>query len=177
MSYLAEKRYLDRRTDRIKLNALWQDADPLPKRHRTFQSFKASFGCVNHYEFEIADCSIVVDVKYAFRHFNQNTYNEKRSHINGTLLSTLHDPILIIRDTYKNQPVITFYKTFKTKDNLFHIVMFKAYKQENGKYYFKTIFDIDDNLGKVRKIIKTLDMKTIYFKYTEGNGNQARILD
>ena len=71
MSYLAEKRYLDRRTDRIKLNALWQDADPLPKRHRTFQSFKASFGCVNHYEFEIADCSIVVDVKYAFRHFNQ----------------------------------------------------------------------------------------------------------
>jgi hypothetical protein len=171
MSYLAEKRYLDRRTDRVKLNILWNDADPLPKRHRTFQSFKTSFGNVNYYEFEIGGCFIVVDVKYAFRHFNQNTYNEKRSHINGTLLPTLHDPILIVRDTYENQSVITFYKTFRTKNDLYHIVMFKAYKEDNGKYYFRTIFNLDDNLGKVKKIIKALDMKTIYFKYTEGNGS------
>ena len=44
-------------------------------------------------------------------------------------------------------------------------------KQENGKYYFKTIFNVDDNLGKVKKVIKALDMRTIYFKYTEGNGS------
>ena len=49
--------------------------------------------------------------------------------------------------------------------------MFKVYKQENGKYYFKTIFDVDDNFVKAKKMIKTLDMKTIYFKCTEGNGS------
>ncbi len=171
MSFWAEKRYIDPRTDRIKLNILWNDADPLPRRHRTFTSFKASFGNTNYYEYKIAGCFIVVDLKYAFRHFNQNTYNEMRSNINGTLLPTLLDPILIVRDTYENQSVITFYKTFKTKNDLYHIVMFKAYKQENGKYYFKTIFNVDDNLGKVKKVIKALDMRTIYFKYTEGNGS------
>ena len=171
MSYLSQKRYINARDDRIKTNVLWNDADSLPQRHRTFKSFKASFGNVNHYEMEIAGCFIVIDVKYAFNHFTKNTYNDTRSHINGTLLATLHDPILIVRDTYENEPIITFYKTFKTKNNLYHIVMFKAYKKENGKYYFKTIYDVDNNLNKVKKIIKALDRNTIYFKYTEGNGS------
>jgi len=171
MSYLSQKRYINARDDRIKTNVLWNDADSLPPRHRTFKSFKASFGNVNHYEMEIAGCFIVIDLKYAFNHFTNNTYNDTRSHINGTLLATLHDPILIVRDTYENESIITFYKTFKTKNDLYHIVMFKAYKKENGKYYFKTIYDVDNNLNKVKKIIKALDRNTIYFKYTEGNGS------
>jgi hypothetical protein len=171
MSYLSEKRYINARDGRIKTNVLWNDADSLPQRHRTLKSFKASFGNVNHYEFEIAGCFIVVNIKYAFNHFTKNTYNDTRSHINGTLLATLNDPIMIIRDRYENQSTITFYKTFKTQNDLYHIVMFKAYKQENGKYYFKTIYNVDDNLQKVKKIIKALDRNTLYFKYTEGNGS------
>ena len=170
MSYLAQKRYINPRDGRIKTNILWNDADSLPPRHRDFRSFKTSFGNVNHYEFEIAGCFIVVDVKYAFAHFNQNTYNDQRGHINATLLKTIQDPILIIRDTYENNPIITFYKAFKTKNDLFHIVMFKAFKQENGKYYFKTIYDVG-SLHKVDRIIKALDRNTLYFKYTEGNGS------
>ena len=170
MSYLAQKRYINPRDGRIKTNVLWNDADSLPQRHRNFKSFKASFGGVNHYEFEILGCFVVVDVKYAFEHFKQNTYNDQRSHINATLLKTIQDPILIIRDTYENSPILTFYKTFKTKNDLFHIVMFKAFKQENGKYYFKTIYDVN-SLHKIDKIIKALDRNTLYFKYTEGNGS------
>jgi len=113
MSYLAEKRYINPSNDRLKINVLRQDADPLPKRHRHFKSFKASFGNKNHYEFEIAGCFVVVDVKYAFEHFTRNTYSEMRAHINGTLLPTLQDPILIVRDNYQGQTVISFYKTFR----------------------------------------------------------------
>lgn len=171
MSFSAQKRYIDYRTGLIKLNVLRRDADYLPKRHRTFKSFKASFGNVNHFEYEIAGCSIVVDLKYAFNHFKNNTYNEHRSNINATLLSTLQDPILIVKDRYEDQPTITFYKSFKTQEELYHIVMFKAFKQENGKYYFKTIYDVS-GLHKVEKIIKAMDRNTLYFKYeTEGNGS------
>jgi len=49
--------------------------------------------------------------------------------------------------------------------------MFKAYQKENGKYYFKTIYDVGNNLNKVKKIIRVLDRNTLYFKYAEGNGS------
>ncbi len=145
MSFQAQKRYINPRDDRIKTNILWNDADNLPQRHRNFQAFKSSFGNVNHYEFEIAGCFIVIDVKYAYNHIMKNSYNDPRANINATILPTQND--------------------------LHHIVMFKAYQKENGKYYFKTIYDVGDNLNKVKKIIKTLDRNTLYFKYTEGNGS------
>jgi len=171
MGYLSEKRYINARDGRIKTNVLWNDADKLPPRHRSFKSFKTSLGDVNHYEIQISGYFVVIDVKYAFNHFTHNTYNDSRSHINGTLLATLHDPIMMVRDNYEKQPTITFYKTFKTEKDLYHIVMFKAYRKDNGKYYFKTIYKVDDNLQKIKKIIKTIDRNIIYFKYTEGNGS------
>ena len=150
------------------MNVLLKDANYLPSRYRDFKSFKASFGNVNHYEFEIAGCFIVVDVKYAYKHFMQNTYNDSRANINATILPTLRDPILLVKDTYEGIPTITFYKTFRLDSALYHIVMFKAYQKENGKYYFKTIYDVGDNLNKVKKVIKILDMNTLYFKYDRG---------
>ncbi len=171
MSYQAQKRYINPRDGRIKTNVLWNDADNLPQRYRNFKSFKASFGNVNHYEFELAGCYVVIDIKYAYEHFIKNTYNDARANINATILPTMKDPILLVKDTYESTPTITFYKTFRSENNLYHIVMFKAYQKENGKYYFKTIYDVGDNLNKVKKIIKTLDRNTLYFKYAEGNGS------
>lgn len=40
----------------------------------------------------------------------------------------------------------------------------------NNKYIFKTIYSVG-GLGKVKKVIQTVDRNTIYFKYTEENEN------
>jgi hypothetical protein len=42
--------------------------------------------------------------------------------------------------------------------------MHKAVEDDNHVYKFKTIFELH-SLDKVDKIIKTLDLNTIYFKY------------
>ena len=44
------------------------------------------------------------------------------------------------------------------------MVMFKLHKQENNKYYFKTIYK-QENLSKVQEIVKSSDGNTVYFKY------------
>ncbi|MFK5976312.1 MAG: hypothetical protein QM493_07385 [Sulfurovum sp.] len=172
MSYKAVKRYINPRDGRIKENKLSQDADMLPKRHRTMREFKASFGDVNHYTFEFQGYFIVIDLKYAFNHFNNNTYLQKREHLNGTLLETLTNPLIVVKSKYEDEQTLTFYKPFKNEQGLHHMLMFKAFKKENGKYYFKTIYRAD-TLDKVSKVIKTLDLNTVYFKYedTEGNGS------
>ncbi len=170
MSFEAQKRYIDPRTGRIKENILKKDAIDLPKRHRNFQSFKQSFNNVNHFEFEIAGCFVVVNIRYAYRHFIQNTYHEYRANINGALLPTIIDPILIVRETQNEQETLQFYKAFKSGNELLHIVMFKAYKEEDGKYHFKTIFKAD-SLAKVERMIKAIDRRTLYFKYAEGSGS------
>jgi len=171
LSIDAQKRYINQRTGKIKENILMQDADILPKRHRSFKSFKNSFGGVNYFEYKIKNYSIVIDIKYAFNHFVKNTYNEYRSNINATLLPTLTDPILIVKEIKNNQEYLQFYKAFKNDNNLYHIIMFKAKKQENGKYYFKTIFKAD-SLTKIERLIKALDINTVYFKFqAEGNGS------
>jgi len=42
--------------------------------------------------------------------------------------------------------------------------MHKAVENEDGIYIFKTIFELH-SLDKLEKIIKTLDLNTVYFKY------------
>jgi len=172
MGYKAIQRYINKRDGRIRMHTLLADATPLPKRHRNIQSFKKSFGNVNYYEYIFEGYFIVLDVKYAFNHFKNNTYMQNREHLNATLFSLLKDPLIVVKSMYNTEDTLTFYKPFKNQSELYHMLMFKAYKKENGKYYFKTIYQAD-SLDKVDKIIKTIDMRTIYFKYenTEGNGS------
>lgn len=170
MSVAATKRYINPRDGKINVNVLRGDAEILPSRHRNFKSFKESFGGRNYYEYETKDFFIVIDLKYAFNHFDKNTYNDYRSHLNGTLLPTLLDPLIVIKSVYEGQNTLTFYKPFKTANDLYHMVMFKAYQQENGKFYFKTIYNAE-SLHKVDSIIKAPDANTLHFKYAEGNGS------
>ena len=72
MSWKSKLRYIDPRTGFIKTNVLSKDADPLPTRHRKIKSFKDSFGRVNHFEYDFKGYFVVVDVKYAFEHFQKN---------------------------------------------------------------------------------------------------------
>jgi len=177
LSYKAIKRYINAKDDRIKINILSKDADILPARHRNWKSFKSSFGNVNHYNHIFMGYKIVVNLSYAFRHFTHNTYFDFRKNVNATLLPTLLDPLIVVKEMHEGIEVLNFYKPFKNEDDLFHMMMFQAHK-ENGIYIFKTIYGASD-LGKVKKIIKTTDTRTIYFKYeeAEGRGNKAQILD
>jgi len=108
--------------------------NPRP-RHRTIKSFKNSFGGVNYFEYEFKNLFIVVNIKYAFNHFKINT-----------------------------KKTLTFYKPFKSSDGIEHMVMFKLHKEENNKYYFKTIYK-QENLSKIQEIIEATDKNTVYFKY------------
>jgi len=164
MSYKAKQRYINPRTGRIKINILSQDSEVLPPRHRTIKSFKNSFGGVNYFEYEFKNLFIVVNIKYAFNHFKINTYFDNREHLNGTLLPTLLKPLIVVHSLYNGKKTLTFYKPFKSSDGIEHMVMFKLHKEENNKYYFKTIYK-QENLSKIQEIIEATDKNTVYFKY------------
>lgn len=165
MSINAKKRYIDSKTNKINISVLKKDAELLPQRHRDWKSFKASFENKNHYNYEFYGYKIHIDVNYAFKHFTQNTYNEHRNNINATILPVLHNPLIVIKDTYENMPSLTFYKPFLNEENnLLHIMMYKAVLEENGTYKFRTIYEAH-SIKKVDEVIKTLDLNTIYFKF------------
>ena len=160
----ARNRYINQRDGRIKTNVLSSDADSLPERHRNIKSFKDSFGGVNHFEYDFKGFFIVIDVKYAFNHFKNNTYSDNREHLNATLLQTLKEPLIVIRSFYEGENTLTFYKPFKSSNSIEHMVMFKLHKRENNKYYFKTIYR-QESLLKIKEIVETSDGNTVYFKY------------
>lgn len=166
MSLSAEKRYLNKRTDMIIENKLLADADVVPTRIRKWKTFQEEFGNVNHYEFIFMDLKIIVDVRYAFSHFQKNTYSESRSNITGTILPVLHDPLIVIKmfDRDKKVNVLTFYKPFRNENKVIHLLMFHAYEVEPKVYRFKTIFEAS-TLYKVKNVIKMPDGNTLYFKY------------
>jgi len=163
VSWKSRQRYINPRNDTIKLSALSLDADFKPQRHRSWRSFKASFGDVNHFAYTIAGYTLVVNLRYAFKHFTQNTYNENRENENATLLPTLTDPLIVVKDIYEGAEVLNFYKPFKTEDELYHMMMFQAL-MEDGQYRFKTIYAAS-GLHKVKEILKATDGNTIYFKF------------
>ena len=172
MSFKAQQRYIDRRTGNIILSKISKDAMALPKRHRTWKSFKKSFDNLSTYKYDFEGYCIVVNLHYAFKHFRQNTYNEQRSHLNGVLYDILHDPLIVIKkyDVLKKQNSLEFYKPYKKDDSLYHMMMFQVLEVEENIYLYKTLFDVNNSLHKVAKIIKTIDLNTVYFKYEKEDG-------
>ena len=72
--------------------------------------------------------------------------------------------MLVVHSKYEKNKTLTFYKPFKSSTGLEHMVMFKLHKQDNNKYYFKTIYK-QESLPKIQKIIEASDGNTVYFKY------------
>ena len=167
MSIKSVKRYIQPSTGKISLIALSKDAETLPKRYRTWKSFKEVFQSKNTYEYEFCGYKILVDIRYAFKHFNQNTYNEQRNNLNGTLYDMLHNPLLVIKkyDVKLKKNTLQFYKVYKNRDTLYHIMMFQVVEEIENVYRYKTLFDVSKSLHKVGEMIKTLDLNTVYFKY------------
>ena len=172
MSEAAKKRYIISSTKRVNDKKLKIDSDQLPARYRNWKEFKESFGNKNNYDHVFMGYKIYVNVRYAFGHFQKNTYNENRASINATILPTLNDPLLVVKEKYEGKDALTFYKPFVSEDKLLHILMYKAIISDDGIYKFKTIYEAH-TISKVSKIINLLDLNTLYFKYdkTEGSGN------
>jgi len=166
VSYKSKIRYINQRTGKINTNKLLQESDQLPKRHRKIKTFKESFGNTNYFEYDFYGFFIVVDIKYAFKHFSNNTYSDNRESLNATLLPTLKDPLIVVKSSYFQENTLTFYKPFRNCDDIEHMVMFKAYKKENNKYYFKTIYR-QESLVKIKEILEATDGNTVYFKYED----------
>lgn len=164
MSIAAKKRYLNPSTQLINENRIKLDSDTLPRRHRTWKEFKSSFLDKNTYIHTFKDYTIHINVRYAFKHFSQNTYNEHRQNINATIIPTLDDPLLVIKGTYENKSALTFYKPFLNNENLLHIMMYKAVIDDDGIYKFRTIYEAH-SINKVSDLINALDLNTIYFKF------------
>ena len=163
MSFQAEKRYINKLNDRVKENVLRQDAIELPLKIKTFKSFKSQFDNKRHYEYTFLGYKILLDVKYAFNHFENNTYNDYRRNLSGTLYDLLHEPVLVV--TEQNRQTLTFYKPYKNDNDVFHMLMFQALKSDDGIYRFKTIYQAS-SISKVKRIIKATDGNTIYFKFS-----------
>ena len=167
MSISAVKRYINPSSGLIRVLVLSGDAENLPQRHRTWQSFKSEFDSKNTYEYTFYGYKIVVDLRYAFKHFHQNTYNEQRNHLNGTLYDILHQPLLVIKkyDAKLKKNTLQFYKVYKNKDALHHMMMFQVIEESQNVYRYKTLFDVSSSLHKVSDMIKAVDLNTVYFKY------------
>jgi len=76
---------------------LFKKAIEIPKYHKTFKSFKQEFNNKNSFRFSFIDrfnnrYEIYVDIGYAFKHFEKNSYFENRQKLNATLFPTLTKP-------------------------------------------------------------------------------------
>ena len=164
MSEAAKKRYIIPSTKRVNEKRLQLDSDVLPTRYRNWKEFKSSFANENNYEYVFMDYKICINVRYAFSHFQNNTYSENRGNINATILPTLNDPLLVVKEKYEGKDTLTFYKPFVNEDKLLHIIMYKAILNDDGIYNFRTIYEAH-TVNKVFKIINLLDLNTLYFKF------------
>ncbi len=83
MSFQAEKRYINKANDRIKENVLRRDAVNIPPKIKTFQSFKKQFDNKRYYEYTFLGYKILLDVNYAFNHFEHNITIPDQIHHNS----------------------------------------------------------------------------------------------
>jgi hypothetical protein len=160
----------DKNYDRIRTNLLHKNAILLPPRHKTFKHFKKDFDYQNKYEYIFTDrfnnsYKIFIDVRKAFRHFNDNTYNEFRSHINASLKLTLIDPLFVVTENSLYDKLI-FYKSFyKFNDNqekeFLHIISLSVEKENENFYRYKTTYEIS-NLAKLKKWILLPEKLILY---------------
>ncbi len=169
MSFKAQQRYISTVSGQIIVSKLSKDSISLPKRYRDWKSFKNRFNNQSMYEYNFRGYIIRVHLRYAFRHFTQNTYNEPRSHLNGVLYDILHNPLLVIKryDNKFKRNSLQFYKPYKKNSELYHMMMFQVLEVENNVYIYKTLYDIGNSLNKVYEVINATDLNTVYFKYEE----------
>lgn len=119
MSYKAKVRYIDKRTNLIKENILLKDSSIIPKRLRRFQDFKKQFDNKRNYLYTFCGYKLLINISYAYKHFQNNTYNEPRHHLNGTLYDILHNPLIVVINGAKDTLSSKDYRNTRCKYYLF----------------------------------------------------------
>lgn len=88
---------------------------------------------------------VVVNTRYAYRHFRENTYNTNRDNIKGGFFETFKNPLFVVEQKREGstKPSVYFYKPFYDENkkllNLFGISV-----DNKGKLDFKTYY-LDSN--------------------------------
>ena len=192
--------------DRINLNALSEEATPLPKAISK-NEFKAQFRVndkgISFIKTPISDKfgDVAVNVNSAWKHLKSgNTYFSDRGDISGAFLDTLADPLFIVKQKYRAevsqnttgqfsqtrqnakrasgsdgkrkivaQDSLIFYKPFEADDGMTHLASFAV--DANGNLIHKTFYDLSDNLGKLKALIKSTDKNVVYYKNSVSNEN------
>ena len=132
-------------------------AEALPKT-LNFKGFKDQFKGQKIAIISTPIKDIEINTSYAFYHLLKSgkvgNGKENRNRISGAILPTLQNPLFVTRD---NKGSYYFYKPFKTKDNLLHIVSVEVDKNNNLLY--KTTYEATKE--RLEAMIKIYDL--IYF--------------
>ena len=192
--------------DRINLNALSEEAAPLPKaisKNEFKAQFKVNDKGISFIKTPISDKfgDVAVNVNNAWKHLKSgNTYFSDRGDISGAFLDTLVDPLFVVKQKYRAevsqnttgqfsqtrqnakrasgsdgkrkivaQDSLIFYKPFEADDGMTHLASFAV--DANGNLIHKTFYDLSDNLGKLKALIKSTDKNVVYYKNSVSNEN------
>ena len=144
---------------------------------------------------------VAVNVNNAWKHLKSgNTYFSDRGDISGAFLDTLADPLFVVKQKYRAevsqnttgqfsqtrqnakrasgsdgkrkivaQDSLIFYKPFEADDGMAHLASFAV--DANGNLIHKTFYDLSDNLGKLKALIKSTDKNVVYYKNSVSNEN------
>lgn len=93
--------YLDKRTDRIRLNALMQEATELPENIDE-QAFKKQFPRDENGYFLDTPIGRVrfENLDKTYEHFDKNTYFDDRKWLSGAFVEVLNNPLFVVRQKY-----------------------------------------------------------------------------
>lgn len=186
-----EKDFL--KNDKVDLNALKKEAVQLPKAFNETE-FKAQFKAIKGTKADVKTPigNVSVDINAAWKHLTENTYNKDRREFSGAFLDTLTSPLFIVKQKYRTQSVRTtrqfpqgyqntkhsngsdgkrkniiqdsyvFYKPFNDDKGVYHLASFAV--DTKGNLLHKTFYDLQNNINKLKQLIKATDSNLLYYK-------------
>lgn len=170
MSVEMEKRYIDKKTDRVIELKIKDDAKPLPEPKTTFASFKSDFPEVDkngNVEFDYNGHKVSFNLRGVFTHFESNTHHQNRTDFSGAFSDAMRDPLAVVKQPHRKRVVV--YSPFETNDGVLHLA---GLAFNDGGF---TFYDLP--IGKVKEIIKTPDGNVVYFKHSgKSVGTQMSVL-
>ncbi|WP_456432686.1 hypothetical protein [Nitratifractor sp.] len=160
-----ESKYLRRGRggERVNEPALMREAAPLPEPIKSYQEFKANFLSApdGRTYIETPVGRVYANAMKVWGHLTDNTHFDDRGYISGAFADTMRDPLFVVKQPYKDDWNIVFYKPFKGEDGHYHIAAFAV--DRNGELVNKTFFELSD-LSKLKKMIKVPDRNLLYEK-------------